>query len=249
VDVGRTTQLHERVERPRSGLHLTAGFGLRGNTAHFLDNRRNVFEQGNGVAVALTHLIRTVGTRHLERVADVHLRNRENFPGEHVVEATGEIPRHLDMLSLILSHGDTVSTDTENVRSHQYRVAEQTVTNLAFGNALVVDAILERGAVLEPTKFDNIAQEDSDFTDFWDVALPVEGRFGRVDTTGEVVFGHLDRQRVGLRQTSYFGQSVNVGDEEETLFTGGFQIQELLDRTEVVAQVQVARRTHARQNS
>jgi len=194
VDVGRTTQLHERVERPRPGLHFTSGFGLGGDGFDLLGHGGDVFEQGDGVAVALAHLVRAVDARHPQGVADVHLWDRENFPGERVVEATGEIPSHLDVLGLILSHGDTVSADTENVRSHQYRVAEQTVTDLAFGNTLVVDAVLKRGAGLQPAELDDITQEDSDLTDFRDVALPVEGGFGGVDATGEVVFGDLDRQ-------------------------------------------------------
>ncbi len=249
VHVGRAAQLHERVQSLGASLHLTARFGLGGNAFDLLGDGGDVFEEGDGVAIALAHLFRAVDAGDTERVADVHLGESEHFATEHVVEDAGEIPRHLDMLRLILAHGNAIRADTEDVSRHQDGIAEQAIAHLALGHALVTDAILERGAGLQATKLHDVAEEDSDLADLGNVALPVQGGLVGINAAGEVVFGDLDGQLIDLGGTRDLGQGVDVGDEEEALAPPRLQIQELLDGPEVVAEVQVSGRAHARQNA
>ena len=45
--------------------------------------------------------------------------------GEIMVEALGDIPRHLDMLDLVSPHRNMAGVEHQDIRRHQYRVAEQ----------------------------------------------------------------------------------------------------------------------------
>lgn len=249
VHVGRTAQLHERVQGLGARLHLATRFGLGRDAFDLLRDGGGVFEQGDGVIVALAHLLRAVDAGDTQGVADVHLGEREHLLVEHVVEDAGEIPRHLDMLRLVLAHGNAIRADAQDVGGHQHGIAEQTVADLALGHALVADAVLERGAGLQAAELHDVAEEDSDLADLGHVALTVEGGLVGIDAAGEVVFGHLDGQLIDLGGPGDLGQGVDVGDEEEALAPSRLQIQELLDRPEVVAEVQVAGRAHARQNA
>ena len=49
-----------------------------------------------------------------------------------MIKAPGDVPRHLDMLDLILTNRHFVSLEHENISGHEYRITEQ-----PHGDALV----------------------------------------------------------------------------------------------------------------
>ena len=107
-------------------------FGLAGCARIGLDAANQLLElfarckQGDGVVVALAHLAAVQAGQQLHLGIDLRLGQHEEFLAlaEEVVEALGDVARHLDVLNLVASHGHLVGVEHQNISSHQYRIRE-----------------------------------------------------------------------------------------------------------------------------
>jgi hypothetical protein len=108
-------------------------------------------EQRDGVVVALAHLAA------VQAGQGGHVLVHRRF-GQHevlavdVVEALGEIARHLDVLDLVAAHRHLVRVEDQDVGGHQHRVHEQAgadagIVVLALGAVLVHRRLVGMGAV------------------------------------------------------------------------------------------------------
>ncbi|MNI64710.1 hypothetical protein D3C73_1201710 [compost metagenome] len=151
--------------------------------------------------VTLAHLAAIQARQGCHLLVDHHLRQREILLAVHVVEALGEVARHLDVLDLVTAHRYLVGLEDQDVGRHQHRVHEQAgadtcVLVLAFLTVLVHRCLVGMGTVEDALAGDG-GQEPHQLGGLADVALAVEPHVFRVQATGQPAGGDLQGRALG----------------------------------------------------
>ena len=115
----------------------------------------------------------------------------------------------------------------------------------------VVEGFFVGGDAFEPAERRNHGEEEMQFGVFDDLRLLEDGGFGGVETGGEVVDGDLQHVLGDRRSISVIGgERVPVSDEVEAIVRRiGLKLDPVLQRPEVVADVQPTSGAHAGENA
>ncbi|GAB1384440.1 hypothetical protein MASR1M50_27610 [Burkholderiales bacterium] len=180
-------------------------------------------EQGDHVVVALAHLAAIQAGQQRHVVVDQRL-GRHQVLAVQVVEAGGDVARHLDVLDLVAPHRHLVRLEHQDVGRHQHRVHEQAGRHVAVrvgagGRVLVQHGLVGVGAV-EQALAGDAGQQPGEFGDLGDVGLAVEGDVLRVQPGGQPAGGDLQRAALHARRIVALDQRVVVGQEVEALHAG-----------------------------
>ncbi len=171
--------------------------------------------------VALAHLAAIQARQRRHLLVDHHVRQREVLLAIHVVEALGEVARHLDVLDLVTAHRYLVGLEDQDVGGHQHRIHEQAGADAcvlvhAFLAVLVHRRLVGVRAVEDALAGDG-GQEPHQLGGLADVALAVEPHVFRVQATGQPAGRDLQGRALGALRVLRLDQAVQVGQEEEAL--------------------------------
>jgi hypothetical protein len=208
---------HEQIDRVLVALAHLLVVGTRHRRGVFLHERRRQTEDAGGVALLVAFGIGRVVLRH-----------------ERQVELGGDVPRDLQVLELILPHGHDVAAVEQDVGGHEHRVREQT----HVGRNAVGGLVLERVRALEQAHRRDGREVPKELGDLGNVRLPEQRRDARIEPEREVVEGHVAGVLAHHVGAADGGERVVVRDEEERLALV-LQVEELLQRAEVVADVKL----------
>ena len=161
-----------------------------------------------------------------------------------MIKAPRDFARDLDMGDLILAHGDELRAIQQDVRALQQRVTEETIRGeIPIGQLLLL--ILVRGHPLEPSERRDHRQQQMQFGVFGYARLDEQGRDARIQARREPVDGHRPHKLLQLRGVVVAGgQRVPVSDEEKA-FILVLQLDPVLQRAMIIAEVQLPGRAHA----
>ena len=159
-----------------------------------------------------------------------------------MVEALGEIARHLDVLDLVTTHRHLVGVEDQDVGGHQHRVHEQAGADACVVVQLLLAVLVHRrlvgmGAVEDALAGDH-GEEPHQLGGFRDVALAVEPHLVRVQAAGQPAGRDLQGRTLGALGLLRLDQAVQVGQEEEALDIRGLAGGNgRADRADVVAEM------------
>jgi hypothetical protein len=164
------------------------------------------------------------------------------------IEAPDDLPRDLEVVDLVLAHGNLLALHDRDVHGLQDGIAEEAVVgDVALGH--VPEALLEGRDSLEPAERGDHAEEECHLGDLGHVGLPVEGRARRVDPRREEVEDEgPDVAGELIGPVEMRGEHVPVGDEVER-FSRLLEPEQVEDVAEPVADVHGTGRTVAREDA
>ena len=190
-------------------------------------------------AGALAHLLAGVVQAHDPgaSLADDRLGHHERL-AERVVEALGHVARELHVLLLVLAHGHRVRLVEQDVGRHEHRIVEQ-----ADGDALALGAgrlVLELRHAPELAHVGDGVQDPHELAVRRHVALHEDDRALRVDPAGQEEVDQVDGVAPELGTHLPHGDGVQVHGAVHAV-VGLLHGYPVLDRAEIVAEVQRAR--------
>jgi len=139
------------------------------------------------------------------------------------------------MLPLILSDRDSVGSNDQDIGRHQYRVGEKTM----IGRDTLLNFIFVRMATFEQTHRGNCCQQPLQLTNLGYIALQVYGAAFGIQPESQIVHSRIAGELQQLLPVAYRGKRVIVGQEVVALMSFLDEMNELLDRTEIIAEVQI----------
>ena len=170
------------------------------------------------------------------------------LPAVKSVEAAGDLAGELDVSDLILSNGNEVGLIEEDVGGLEERIAEEAVgVEVLLAELLLL--VFVGGDALEPRQRREHAEEGVQLGVLRDVRLDEDGADLGVETGGEEVDRHVAdvlAERGGIGVVG--GEGVEVGDEEVALVLV-LELDPVVERAHVVAEVKAAGGTHAREDA
>ena len=148
------------------------------------------------------------------------------------------------MLALILAHGNVVRLIQQNVRRHECGICEKTAVYVVGVLGALVLKLRHAGKLAEH----RVAVEyPAQLCVLVNVALHEKGVLLRVDAAGDVLRKLLKGAAAKLRRVLTHGERVQIGHKVVAVkFVGSRS--PVLDRTEVVAEMQVAGGLNARKH-
>ena len=213
---------------------------------HFLCDGLVVLIEVYAVTFALTHLAAAVQAGNLHKVvAEIEsLRLGEHIHAVHVVETAGEQTGNLQMLLLVLAHRHILRAVDEDVRSHQHRIGQKTGVDIV---GLQTHLVLERSSALHLALVCQHVQQNIKLRHLRHVTLHVEGALLGVETCSQV-FRKNDADRVmEVRRMRVGCQRMKVCNKEIALVCF-LNLDEVSQRPEVVAKMEMAGRAYAAEN-
>ena len=145
------------------------------------------------------------------------------------------------MLLLVFAHRHLVGFVDEDIRRHERRVGQQSGIHVV---RVLTHLVLERGHTLQFAEIGVHVEEEVELDGFGQVALQIYRSLVRIESGGEVGSHYLAGVAVDAARCGVGGQRVVVGDEEiAVVFL--LHLHEVAQRSEVVAQMQVASRADA----
>ena len=200
--------------------------------------------QGDGVAVGLAHLA-AVQTGDLDGVGEQRLGLREDL-AVTLVEPACDKARGLDVGQLVLAHGHDVALAEQDVAGLVDGVGEQKAgERVARGLHLSLDG----GVALQLSLGHKRQEGEHELVASGDGRVRVNGRLGGVDAAGQVVHDHVVHVVLDVGRGVAVGDDLVVGDEHHRVDAHVLQAHALADGAEVVAQVQTACGTVAREHA
>jgi hypothetical protein len=190
--------------------------------------------------VALAHLPAVDARHHRDLFADERLGAHQNL-AIRLVELALQVLGDLDVLLLVLAHGDQLRLVDEDVGRHQHGIGEQPVVGRKpLGHLILVGM----GPLKQPQRRD-ARQDPRQLRHFGHVGLAEKHGLGRIKTQRQVAHGHLpgvlDHQ-LGVVQA---GERMVIRDEVEALMLGlHFDLR--AHGPEVISQMQAAGRLNTR---
>ena len=145
------------------------------------------------------------------------------------------------MLLLVLAYGDLIGAMHQNVRSHEYRIAEQAGIHVL---RLLANLVLERGGTLQLAHIGVHAQQERQFGYLRHVALNIYRSDIGVETCRQVLRQHVFHVFVQNRRVRMRGQRVVVGNKKEAACLV-LHHYEILQRSEVIDKMQLAGRANS----
>ena len=190
-------------------------------------------DEGVDVGVGLAHLLGRLGQGHDLGAGgrDVALGQDEGIAVD-AVEAAGDVAGDLQMLGLVLAHGDEVGVIDQNVGCHQDGVGEQAAVDVigVFG-AL----ILELGHAGQLTELGVAGQHPGQLGVGRHVALDEEDMLLGIDADGQQQGGQLAGAAAQLSGVLADGQRVEVSDHIQAVVVR-LQQGPVAHRADIVAQ-------------
>mmetsp|Transcript_50157 Transcript_50157/g.132002 ORF Transcript_50157/g.132002 Transcript_50157/m.132002 type:complete len:478 (+) Transcript_50157:177-1610(+) len=251
----------EQVVRlgPVVGVHDALGrVGLAAlDLARNLVGRVEEVDARRVVLGALGHLGGAVLQAHHARIRllDESLRLNERLLllvlAVLVVEAARNVTRELEVLPLVLAHGDELRLVEQDVRRHQHRVAKQAHANrLAVARArfLLRLLLLELDHALQPAHRRRAVEQPRQLRVRRHVRLHKHLGALRINSAREIQRGGAVRVLRELLGRVRRGDRVQV-DHAEIVVVLLLILDPLPNRTQIVAQVQHAGRLHAREHA
>ena len=161
-----------------------------------------------------------------------------------VIETTSHLAHELDMRNLVFTDRNEFRAIDEHIGGLQQRIAEKTVGRQVLVLELF-DLVLVSRHALQPSQRRAHRQQREQFGMLWQPALDEDRGFFGVQASGDPVDHHVvDRLLDHLAVFIVRGQCVPVGDEEEAVMVV-LQLDPVLERAMVVAEVECAGRAHA----
>ena len=162
-----------------------------------------------------------------------------------LVEAAGDLARLLDVRQLVLADGDDVALAEQDVARLMHRIGEQKAgQGMAGGLHLGFD----RGVALELGFGDQRQERQHELVERGDGRMGEDDGLLRVDPAGQVVHDHVVDVVLDVLGGVAVGDHLVVGDDDARGDAHVLQGHALLDGAEVVAHVEPAGGTVARQH-
>ena len=160
---------------------------------------------------------------------------------EVVVELLRDVARELEVLLLVLADRHMGGAIDQNVGGHQGRIGVEPDRGVL---AVLAGLLLELGHAVEPAEPRDAVEDPGELGVLGDLALVEDDVLLRIDAAGDEGGGHLADRLRQLGRVLPDRDGVQVDDAIDAV-VGLLQLDELHDRAEIVAEMQVAGRLHA----
>lgn len=200
-------------------------------------------ENTNGVAQALRHLIFAVEAEDALGFGHISLAFGEDLAIASV-ETPGNLAGELDVLNLILAYGNSACFVEENVGSLEDRIGEEPDVDVLL---VLAGLLLKLGHPGQIPEHGYRSEHPGQLGMFWDFALDKKRALARVETGGDIGDGGFEDSSRHLAGFIGDGRGVMVDDAEEA-FVVVEELDPVGDGTEVVPDVDFARRLDAGEN-
>ena len=229
----RRDQLVEFMDRVALGV-LGIVHPLRiGDDSHDLFSKFFLrFKDPQVIPVGFAHLL-AIHTGNLGSLSfqDQWLGKWKHFAIQ-LIELSCDIPGHLYVLLLILSHRNTMGPDDQNVCCHETWIGEKTMVrrNSFF------DLVLVGMTTLKESHGGQCRENPGQLTNLWNIFLPVNHRFFGIESQSQIITGNT--KNVIAECFGFFdgGQGV-VGGDEIVSSALPLEVDPLANSTEVVPQM------------
>ncbi|MCY1236645.1 hypothetical protein D9M72_493110 [compost metagenome] len=157
------------------------------------------------------------------------------------IELLGNVARQLQVLLLVVTDRNVGGTIDENVGRHQARIGEQTERGVL---AVLAGLVLELRHAAHPTDARDAIEDPGEFGVLGHGRLIEDDMFLRIDARSDEGCG--DRADLPLQVLVHelSGDRVQVDDAVDAIVVF-LQRHELADRTEIIAEMEIARRLNA----
>ena len=202
--------------------------------------------------IRLRHLLGAVAQRHhaRRRALDQRLGQREervaeavraDRVGEVVVELLRDVARQLEMLLLVLADRHVGGAIDQDVGRHQGRIGVEPDRGVL---AVLAGLLLELGHAVEPAEARDAVEHPGELGVLGDLALVEDDVLLRIDAAGDEGRGHFADRARQLGRVLPDRDGVQI-DHAIDAVVALLQLDELDDRAEIIAEMQVAGRLHA----
>ena len=223
---------------------------VRVHRADLLPDGIGIVRQIDAVAQRLGHLLLAVRTWQTTRCGilgqhDVRLYQDGRI---NLIEAANEFASHLQHRLLVFTGRNGSSLEQRDVGSLRDRIAEEAQWNALPLEATHLDLSLHRRVALYARNGDEVHQISGQLGQFRNLALNEERTLLRIQSCREVVECHVDNALADLlRIVGIIRQSLYVGHKHKHLVVVAsiLQLHTATQRTHIVSQVELARRTVA----
>ena len=198
-----------------------------------------------GARLRLAHFLGGIVEAHDARAhgGQAGRGHHEGFAVEGV-EALGDVAGQLEMLRLVVSHGHNGRLVEQNVGRHQHRVLQQPVAHRFLHRRLG----LVLGHALQPADRSDAGEHPGQLRVRRHRRLHHNGALVRVDARRQVERGQFEDLGAQLGGVLVEGDRVQVYDTENG-FVVGLDAHPVLQRAQIIADVQVARGLHPGEDS
>ena len=148
------------------------------------------------------------------------------------------------MLALILADGDVVGLIQQDIRRHEAGIGEQAAVYVV---GVLGALVLELGHAAQLAEHGVAVEDPAQLRVLVDVALDEQGVLLRIEAAGDILCKLLERAAAQLRGILPHGEGVQVGHEVVAVKLIGPRAP-VLDRAQIVAQMQVAGGLDAREH-
>src|ERR1051325_5905438 len=223
------------LRRARILARLARGIGRGG--PQLFPNRLGRLEQADRVAETLRHLGLAVESQDALRLREQRLRLREEPVAVARVPAARDLAHQLEVLDLILADRNETSFIEQHVSGLQDGVREKPGQHALLALGLV----LELRLALELAERRHGCEHPVELGVLGNVRLDEDDALRRIEAGRVQADRHVHRQRRQTRRIVALGDGVEIDDAEEAVVLG-LETDPVLDRAEVVADVELVGR-------
>ncbi len=161
------------------------------------------------------------------------------------VERAGDVAGELEMLLLVLAHGDMGRLVEDDVSGHQHRIGVEPEPRLF---ALLAGLFLELGHAVEPAQGREATEQPGQLGMGGHRALVEDDAATGIDPGGDIGGGHLARLGAELRRVLRQGNGVEIDNAKDAVVIA-LQRDPVADGAEIIAEMQVASGLDAREDA